>query len=56
MGVVVSVAERDDADARAEHHEMTVLVRDWLTKLPDKQRIVIMLWRTRRRDQPQQMA
>src|SRR5450830_790977 len=29
-------------DARAEQHEMTVLVRDWLTKLPDKQRIVIM--------------
>ena len=32
----------DSPDARAEHHEMTVLVRDWLTKLPDKQRIVIM--------------
>jgi RNA polymerase nonessential primary-like sigma factor len=29
-------------DARAEHREMTMLVRDWLTKLPDKQRIVIM--------------
>jgi RNA polymerase nonessential primary-like sigma factor len=29
-------------DSRAEHHEMTVLMRDWLTKLPDKQRIVIM--------------
>ncbi|MBI3230414.1 MAG: sigma-70 family RNA polymerase sigma factor, partial [Burkholderiales bacterium] len=25
-----------------EAHEMTVLVRDWLAKLPDKQRIVIM--------------
>jgi RNA polymerase nonessential primary-like sigma factor len=32
----------DSPDARAEHHEMTTLVRDWLTKLPDKQRIVIM--------------
>jgi RNA polymerase nonessential primary-like sigma factor len=32
----------DTPDARAEHHEMTVLVRDWLTKLPDKQRIVVM--------------
>ncbi|MFC0134680.1 RNA polymerase sigma factor RpoS [Massilia eurypsychrophila] len=32
----------DSPDARAEHHEMTVLVRDWLTKLPDKQRIVVM--------------
>ncbi len=32
----------DSPDARAEHHEMTQLVRDWLTKLPDKQRIVIM--------------
>ncbi|MEC5217679.1 RNA polymerase nonessential primary-like sigma factor [Actimicrobium sp. GrIS 1.19] len=29
-------------DARAEQHEMTILVRDWLKKLPDKQRIVIM--------------
>jgi RNA polymerase nonessential primary-like sigma factor len=29
-------------DAHAEHHEMTVLVRDWLKKLPDKQRIVVM--------------
>src|SRR5881392_4066752 len=26
----------DKPNARAEHHEMTVLVRDWLTKLPDK--------------------
>ena len=32
----------DSPDARAEHQEMTVLVRDWLTKLPDKQRIVVM--------------
>ena len=32
----------DGPDSRAEHHEMIVLVRDWLTKLPDKQRIVIM--------------
>jgi RNA polymerase nonessential primary-like sigma factor len=32
----------ESPDALAEHHEMTVLVRDWLTKLPDKQRIVIM--------------
>src|SRR5471030_3083295 len=32
----------DSADARAEHHEMTVLVRDRLTTLPDEQRIVIM--------------
>jgi RNA polymerase nonessential primary-like sigma factor len=32
----------DCPDARAEHHEMTLLVRDWLSKLPDKQRIVIM--------------
>jgi RNA polymerase nonessential primary-like sigma factor len=29
-------------DTQAEHHEVTVLVRDWLSKLPDKQRIVIM--------------
>jgi RNA polymerase nonessential primary-like sigma factor len=32
----------DSPDSRAEHHEMTVLVRDWLKKLPDKQRIVIV--------------
>ena len=32
----------DSPDSRAEHHEMTVLVRDWLSRLPDKQRIVIM--------------
>ena len=28
-------------DSRAEQHEVVVLVRDWLTKLPDKQRLVI---------------
>ena len=32
----------DSPDARAEQQEMALLVRDWLTKLPDKQRIVIM--------------
>jgi len=32
----------DGPDSRAEHHEMMVLVRDWLKKLPDKQRIVIV--------------
>ncbi len=32
----------DGPDARAEHSEMTVLVRDWLTRLPDKQRVVVM--------------
>jgi len=35
--------EADDGpDTRAEHHEMTLLVRDWLKRLPDKQRIVVM--------------
>ena len=35
--------DSDDApDIRAEQHEMTILVRDWLSKLPDKQRIVIV--------------
>jgi RNA polymerase nonessential primary-like sigma factor len=29
-------------DAHAEHHEMTLLVRDWLHKLPEKQRVVVM--------------
>ncbi|ALK98215.1 RNA polymerase sigma factor RpoS [Massilia sp. WF1] len=29
-------------DLHAEHHEMTLLVRDWLQKLPDKQRVVVM--------------
>jgi RNA polymerase nonessential primary-like sigma factor len=34
--------EADDSpDARAEQHEMTLLVRDWLAKLPDKQRQVV---------------
>lgn len=34
--------DADDApDMRAEQLEMTVLVREWLDKLPDKQRIVI---------------
>jgi RNA polymerase nonessential primary-like sigma factor len=28
-------------DFQAEHHETTILVRDWLTKLPEKQRVVI---------------
>lgn len=35
--------EHDESpDTRAEQHEMTVLVRDWLAKLPDKQRLVVM--------------
>jgi RNA polymerase nonessential primary-like sigma factor len=29
-------------DARAELHETTILLRDWLNKLPDKQRLVIL--------------
>ena len=29
-------------DSRAEQHELTVLLRDWLKKLPDKQRLVIL--------------
>jgi RNA polymerase nonessential primary-like sigma factor len=28
-------------DMRAEQHEMTALVRDWLGRLPDKQRLVV---------------
>ncbi|MEW6763532.1 MAG: RNA polymerase sigma factor RpoS [Pseudomonadota bacterium] len=28
-------------DVLAEHHEMTLLVRDWLARLPDKQRVVV---------------
>jgi len=32
----------DGPDHRAEHHEMTTLVHDWLKKLPDKQRVVII--------------
>jgi len=31
----------NDPDAVAEHHELSVLVRDWLEQLSDKQRIVI---------------
>jgi RNA polymerase nonessential primary-like sigma factor len=31
----------DGPDSRAEQHEMTILIRDWLKKLPDKQRLVI---------------
>jgi RNA polymerase nonessential primary-like sigma factor len=35
--------EADDSpDTRAEQHEMTLLVRDWLAKLPEKQRQVVM--------------
>lgn len=29
-------------DSQAEHHEVTLLVHDWLKKLPDKQRMVII--------------
>jgi RNA polymerase nonessential primary-like sigma factor len=32
----------DGPDSRAEHHELEVQVRDWLKKLPDKQRLVII--------------
>ena len=32
----------DGPDYRAERQELSLLVRDWLAKLPDKQRIVIM--------------
>jgi RNA polymerase nonessential primary-like sigma factor len=32
----------DGPDSRAEHHEMTTLVHDWLKKLPDKQRVVVI--------------
>ena len=28
-------------DLQAEHHEVAVLVRDWLKKLPEKQRVII---------------
>jgi RNA polymerase nonessential primary-like sigma factor len=31
----------DGPDSRAEQHEMMILIRDWLKKLPDKQRLVI---------------
>lgn len=32
----------DGPDSRAEHHELTTLVQDWLKKMPDKQRLVIV--------------
>jgi len=32
----------DSPDSRAEHHEMTALVRDWLKRMPEKQRLVIV--------------
>jgi len=32
----------DGPDNRAERQELSVLVREWLSKLPDKQRVVIM--------------
>ena len=33
----------DDApDSQAEHQEIMVLVREWLTRMPEKQRVVIM--------------
>ncbi len=32
----------DSPDSRAEYHEITVLIRDWLTRMPDKQRTVIV--------------
>jgi RNA polymerase nonessential primary-like sigma factor len=33
----------DDApDSQAEHHEIMVLVREWLGRMPEKQRVVIM--------------
>jgi|SRR3569623_781190 len=32
----------DGPETRAEHHEMTTLVQDWLKKMPDKQRLVIV--------------
>jgi len=31
----------ENPDAQAECHEMSILIRDWLKNLPDKQRIVI---------------
>jgi RNA polymerase nonessential primary-like sigma factor len=31
----------DGPDSRAEHHEMTILVREWLRQMPEKQRVVI---------------
>jgi RNA polymerase nonessential primary-like sigma factor len=32
----------DGPDSRAEHHEIMSLVRDWLTQIPEKQRVVVM--------------
>lgn len=32
----------DGPDAQAEHHEIMVLVRDWLKHMPEKQRVVVM--------------
>jgi RNA polymerase nonessential primary-like sigma factor len=32
----------DGPDSQAELHEMTLLVREWLDKMPDKQRVVIV--------------
>jgi RNA polymerase nonessential primary-like sigma factor len=35
--------DSDDApDARAENHETSILVQEWLKKMPDKQRMVII--------------
>jgi RNA polymerase nonessential primary-like sigma factor len=34
--------QANDPDTQAQHHELTVLVRDWLEKLPEKQRTVIV--------------
>jgi RNA polymerase nonessential primary-like sigma factor len=31
----------DGPDSRAEHHEITVLVREWLNRMPEKQRVVV---------------
>ncbi|WP_194714828.1 RNA polymerase sigma factor RpoS [Noviherbaspirillum soli] len=32
----------DAPDSQAEHHEIMVLVREWLGRMPEKQRVVIM--------------
>ncbi|HEX2604555.1 MAG TPA: RNA polymerase sigma factor RpoS [Oxalicibacterium sp.] len=34
--------QSNDPDTLAQHHELAVLVRDWLEKLPEKQRTVIV--------------
>jgi RNA polymerase nonessential primary-like sigma factor len=34
--------QANDPDTLAQHHELAVLVRDWLEKLPEKQRMVIV--------------